>query len=122
MSGPAAHLVGLLAEERRRGAPFHEASPRCVALANSGARDDMADWLEALQQTRSTWQASYTRREPTRMEQRLSLVANGDDRVPLPWTCEHCGELMPERGRRGRRYCRDACRKAAAARRAALAA
>ena len=108
-------LVGLLAEARRRRIPFEIAWPESVAIAISGAGDEAGDWIQALEDTRGAWEASFARATTSRREAVLSLLGDPTDRVPLGDGCPQCGEPLPPAKRGPRVYCRDSCRKRASA-------
>lgn len=94
---PAADLMRLLADARRRGEDFPSAWPEAVAAALRGLpAPDRPGWRDALTATADAWEASFDRQPADTPAMRaLAVVGEDPDRVALAvdefWrTCERC--------------------------------
>lgn len=120
----AAELRRDLDDARRAGLAFEDAWPEGVKRAVTGQRaDEGAAWSAALAATRDAWASAWHGRAATRAQRAVHALAVDDERVAMP---EHgecaCGTaLPPPRHGPQRKWCSDACRRAAS-RRVALAA
>jgi hypothetical protein len=104
-----------LAAARRRGEAFAQAWPAATARAVHGQRADEAEvWRASFTATAAAWAAAWHGRAATRAQRAVHALAD-DERVAMP---EHgecaCGTaLPPPRHGPGRKWCSDACRRAA---------
>ncbi len=115
-----------LADARRAGLGFEDAWAAGVAAAVHGQRpDEGAAWSTALAATRDAWEAAWDGRAATTAQRAVHALAVDDERVALAefGECGRCdAPLPPPRHGPQRRWCSDACRRAASRRVPALAA
>ncbi len=113
---PAASLGQSLMVARRHGVEFADAWEPAVARALADVKgDELSEWLDAFEDTRTAWMAAWERRPATRPERALLAVAEDPEREAMAdRECPRCGaEIPPSRGGKPRKWCSERCRRAA---------